>query len=177
MTNVTTLAELTALASNDVFYVRDASDTADPDKKVMLSTIQKAAADPSGSVQIDIAQDDQIMIWDVSDPATPRKYILVSDIRPAGAKITDLMRYAGPIVVPALAAGVEADVTIAVAGAAVGDHLVFNLVDALPANLAVLYARVSATDTVQVRFRNLHASTGYAGASLACTALVSRSTA
>ena len=136
MTNVTALTEIDAIADNDVLYIRDASDVANPDKK-----------------------------------------ITGAKLRPTGAKVTHYYRYAGNIVLPALAAGVESNVTISVPGAAVGDHALFNMQDALPADLAITSVRVSAADTVSVRVRNLHSATGYAGGSLACTALVSRSTA
>ena len=55
-----------------------------------------------------------------------------------------------------------------------GDHVIFNMQDALPADLAVTMFRVSGTNMVQVRFRNLHASNAYTGDTLACTALVIR---
>lgn len=134
--------------------------------------------DISSLTQIDsLADNDFLYVRDASTPSDPDKKIAGSQLRPPGSKVTNYFRYAGAIVLPAIAAGVEADVTIAVTGAVVGDHALFNLQDALPANLIICYSRVSAADTVQVRFRNLHASTGYAGGSLLCTALVIRTTA
>jgi hypothetical protein len=122
-----------------------------------------------------LADNDLFYIWDVSDPSNPDKKAQFKNMRPPGAKITNYVRAAGSIVVPALAAGVEADVGFAVVGAAPGDHVTFGLTVNLPANLAILHSWVSAADTVSVRFRNLHASVAYAGAALACVALATRS--
>lgn len=135
MTNVTALAEIDALADNDVMYVRDASDPANPDKKI---------------------------------PG--------SKLRPDGIRITAYRRFEGNVAVPALAAGAEADVSIAVVGALAGDHALFNLLAAPPANIAIM-ATWAGADTVTIRFRNTHASVAYAGGSLACMALITRSSA
>jgi hypothetical protein len=124
-----------------------------------------------------VADEDVLYIWDASTPAAPDKKVPFSKIRPPGVRITNNLRYEGNVNIPALAAGVEGDATIVIAGAAVGDHLVFNLAAALPGNIAVLHAWVSAADTATVRFRNTHASAAYAGAAIACVALASRSTA
>ncbi|MBY3162129.1 hypothetical protein HFO65_15975 [Rhizobium laguerreae] len=134
MTKVTDLPEIDALADTDYFYVVDASDPSNPDKKV------------------------------------PRV-----KMRPAGSIISTYFRYAANITIPAIAAATEQETTISVPGAAVGDHVLFNMQDALPANLGVTMVRVSAADTVQVRFRNLHTANAYAGAALLCVALVIRS--
>ena len=122
-----------------------------------------------------LADNDYIYVYDASTPANPDAKAAAGLFRPIGAKITNHIRYEGNISAPALAAGIEGDATIAVVGAAVGDHLTFNLTTALPANLAILHAWVSASDVATVRFRNTHASTPYAGAALPCVALVSRS--
>lgn len=122
-----------------------------------------------------LADNDLLYVWDASDPSNPDKKMLASKVRPAGAKITNQLRFAGNITVPSLAAGVEADATIAVPGAAVGDHVTFGLTVLLPASLGILHYWVSAADTVSVRIRNFHASVTYVGAALACTALVTRS--
>lgn len=45
-----------------------------------------------------------------------------------------------------------------------------------PANIAILASWISAANTVKVRFRNTHASTGYTSAAVACVVLASRST-
>lgn len=136
MTNVANLPQIDGLADNDVLYVRDTSDGANPDK-----------------------------------------HILGSQLRPPGARITNYFRYESAITIPTIAAGSEATSTITVAGAISGDHVIFNMQDALPADLVITTVRVSANDTVSVRVRNLHASSGYAGGILACTALVIRSSA
>jgi hypothetical protein len=126
--------------------------------------------------EIDAVADNDVMyIWDASTPSAPDKKVPFSKLRPSGVRITNNFRYEGNITIPALAAGVEGDATIAIAGAAVGDHLVFNLTAALPGNIAVLHAWVSAADTATVRFRNTHAANAYAGAAIACVALASRS--
>ncbi|ASY64435.1 hypothetical protein SJ05684_c30660 [Sinorhizobium sojae CCBAU 05684] len=98
-------------------------------------------------------------------------------LRPAGSKITHYLRYESTIVIPAINAATEGSAAITVAGAAVGDHVVFNMRDALPADLGITSVRVSAVDTVQVRFRNFHTANNYAGGTLACDALVIRSIA
>lgn len=124
-----------------------------------------------------LADNDVVYVWDASTPGAPDKKITGLKLRPAGAKITNYLRYESTIVIPAIGAATEGVATIAVAGATVGDHTVFNMQDALPADLAVTMVRVSAANTVQVRFRNLHTANAYAGGTLACTALVIRSTA
>ncbi|WP_210338994.1 hypothetical protein [Ensifer sp. ENS04] len=122
-----------------------------------------------------VADNDTFYVSDASTPGAPDKKVPFSKIRPAGAKMTSLLRYESTITIPAINAATEGSATIAVAGAAVGDHVVFNMRDALPADLGIMSVRVSAADTVQVRFRNLHAANNYAGGVLACDALVIRS--
>lgn len=124
-----------------------------------------------------VADNDLLYLYDASTPGAPDKKVPYSKLRPAGAKIANYFRYVGNITIPAINADTEGSATIAVAGVAVGDHVVFNMQAALPADLGVTMVRVSAADTVQVRFRNFHASNNYAGAALACTALVVRSSA
>lgn len=170
--------DVATVADNDWFYLYDTSTPGNPDGKISGANLRETLADLSTSAQLTfstLADTDRFVVWDVSDGDNPRKYILASDIRPPGAKVTRYSGYAGAIVIPAIAAGVETDVTVTVTGAAVGDHLVFNMQDAMPANLIITHSRISAADTALVRFRNVHASTGYAGASLLCTALAIRS--
>lgn len=175
MTKITAKDQIDAIAANDLIYVRDASAPSNPDKKATGAQVLNFTADLSGAVEITPADDDRIAVNDVSDGAAPRKYLPWSKFRPAGAKITNHFRFAGNITVPTLAAGDEGDATITVTGAATGDHVVFNMEP--PANIAILASWVSAADTVKVRFRNTHASSGYSTAAVACVALVSRSTA
>lgn len=125
----------------------------------------------------ELADNDYLYVYDASNPSNPDAKMPARLLRPAGVKITNHLRYEGNITAPALAAGVEGDATIAVTGALVGDHAVFNLTTALPASLAILHAWVSALGVVTVRFRNMHASAAYAGGALTCVALVSRSVA
>lgn len=122
-----------------------------------------------------LADNDLLYVWDASTPGAPDKKLPASKVRPTGAVLTNAIRYAGNIVLPAINAGTESSVTISVPGAVAGDHVVFNMQDALPADLAITTVRVSAADTVSIRFRNLHASSNYAGGTLLCTALVIRS--
>lgn len=122
-----------------------------------------------------IADNDLIYVRDVSSSSAPDKRATASQLRPPGARITNYLRFVGNIAVPAMAASVEGSATIAVPGAQAGDHVVFNMQDALAADLIIGSVRVSADDTVSVRFRNMSSSVAYAGASLACTALVIRS--
>lgn len=124
-----------------------------------------------------VADNDVFYVSDASTPGAPDKKVPFSKIRPSGAKITNNFRYAGNITIPAINAATEGSATISVTGVAVGDHVVFNMRDALPADLGIMSARVSAADTVQVRFRNLHTANNYAGGTLACDALVMRSVA
>jgi hypothetical protein len=120
-----------------------------------------------------LADGDLFYVRDQSDPTNPDKKVPFSKVRPAGSRITHCFRYAGNITVPNLAAGAEADATITVAGAVVGDHVSFNMEP--PANIAVLACWVSAANTVKVRFRNTHASNAYSTAAVSCVGLVSRS--
>jgi hypothetical protein len=120
-----------------------------------------------------IADGDLLYVRDVSDPSDPDKKTPFSKLRPSGNRITHNFRFAGNVAIPALAAGVEGDATVTVTGAVVGDHASFNIQP--PASIAVLASWVSANDTLSVRFRNVHASSAYAGGSVACVALVSRS--
>jgi hypothetical protein len=122
-----------------------------------------------------LTDNDFFYVWDFSDPAAPDKKVPRSKVRPAGVIISNHFRYAANIAIPAIGAATEGTTTISVPGALVGDHVLFNMQDALPADLAVTMFRVSASDTVQVRFRNLHTSVAFVGASLGCTALVTRS--
>jgi hypothetical protein len=121
----------------------------------------------------EIADGDLFYVRDASAPSDPDKKVPFSKVRPAGSRITHHHRFAGNITVPSMAAGVEADGTLTVNGAVVGDHVSFNMEP--PANIAILACWVSASDTVKVRFRNNHASTAYVSAAVACVALVSRS--
>jgi hypothetical protein len=123
-----------------------------------------------------IADNDLIYVRDTSAPGAPDKSATGAQLRPPGARITNFLRYVGNIAVPAMAASAEGTATIAVSGAQAGDHVVFNMQDSLAADLIIGSVRVSADDTVSVRFRNMSSST-YAGGSLACTALVIRSAA
>ena len=124
-----------------------------------------------------LADGDMLYVFDISDPSNPDKKVPRSKVRPAGSIITNNLRYASTITIPAIAAASEQTPTIAIPGALPGDHVVFNMVDPLPADLAVTMVRVSVADTVQVRFRNLHTANAYGGAALACVALVIRSVA
>ncbi|WP_457664009.1 hypothetical protein [Sinorhizobium medicae] len=124
-----------------------------------------------------LADNDVLYVWDASTPGAPDKKITGLKLRPTGAKVTHYFRYESTIIIPAISAATEGSATIAVVGAAVGDHVVFNMQDALPADLGITSVRVSAVDTVQVLFRNLHTTNAYAGGTLACTALVIRSAA
>lgn len=121
-----------------------------------------------------LADDDWVYVWDRSNPSNPDAKAAGVRFRPAGAKITNYFRFEGNVAIPALAAGIEGDATVTVTGAAVGDHVQFNLSAAPTANIAILACWAEA-DVVKVRFRNTHASSAYAGASVACTALVTRS--
>ncbi|KQO80228.1 hypothetical protein [Rhizobium sp. Leaf262] len=132
--------------------------------------------DLSAATAVTLADNDRIPVWDVSDPVNPRKYATPTSLRSAGVKVTNQFRYDGVITIPALAASAGDVATIAVAGAASGDHLVFNPKDALPANLGITAVRVSNADTVQVCFRNFGGS-AFVSAPLNCVALVIRSAA
>jgi hypothetical protein len=124
-----------------------------------------------------LAYNDLLYVYDASTPSDPDAKMQAIRLRPVGAKITNHARLSGNIAIPALAALAEGDATIAVPGAQVGDHLVFNLVAAPPASVAVVDAWVSADGTVALRFRNAHASVAYGGGTVACAALASRSIA
>lgn len=124
----------------------------------------------------DLSDSDWVYVWDASNPGTPDRKASPVRFRPPGARITNHLRYEANITIPAMAAGDEATATIAVAGAIPGDHVVFNLAAAPPANIGIM-ACWAELDVVKVRFRNTHASVAYVSAAVACTALVSRSAA
>lgn len=166
--------EITDIADGDLFYGWDVSTPASPDSKVTGATMRKSMADLSAATVVALADDDRIPVWDVS--LGERRYATPASLRPAGAKVTNQFRYDGIITIPALAAGAEDVAPITIVGAAVGDHVVFNPKDALPANLGIMSVRVSAADTVQVRFRNFGGG-AFVSAPLNCVALVIRSAA
>jgi hypothetical protein len=121
-----------------------------------------------------IADNDLLYVWDASDLVTPDKKATGLQMRPVGAKVTNYLRYQSNITIPSMAAGVEADATLTITGALVGDNVVFNLAAAIPGNIAILGVVVTATDTVKVRFRNTHASVAFSTVDVACVALVIR---
>lgn len=167
---------ITDVADGDLFYGWDVSVPGNPDSKVTGAVLRKSMADLSAATVVTLADDDRIPVWDVSDPINPRKYTTPASLRPAGAKITNHFRYDSIITIPALAAGAEDVANITVTGAVIGDHVVFNPKDALPSGLGIMAVRVSAAETVQVRFRNFGGS-AFVSAPLNCTALVIRSVA
>ncbi|CUX63045.1 hypothetical protein AGR6A_Lc190027 [Agrobacterium sp. NCPPB 925] len=79
-------------------------------------------------------------------------------MKPAGARITNHLRYDGGITIPTIAAGAEGTATISVAGAAIGDHVVFNPNESLASNIGIMAVRVSAADTVSVPLETLAAA-------------------
>lgn len=121
-----------------------------------------------------IADNDLFYVRDASDPTTPDKQATGAQLRPTGAKITNYLRYQGNITIPTMAAGVEADATLSIAGALVNDSVLFNLAAAIPGNIAILGVVVTTADTVKVRFRNTHASVSFSTVDVACVALVIR---
>lgn len=126
--------------------------------------------------QIDaLSGDDVFYVADASNPSAPDKKVQFSQMVPAGVKITHHFRYEGGITIPTLSAGTEGSGTITVPGAVVGDHVVFNPTSALAADIGILSVRVSAADTVSVKFRNFSGSS-FSSAAVACVALVTRST-
>lgn len=173
MTNVASLPSIGSLAEGDLFYARDVSDALSPDKKVTTAQVRQAVLDLSSLSAVSLTDADRIPVFDANEPSTPR-YTTPAELRPAGAKITNHLRYAGNITIPAIAAGAEAAATITVNGAGLGDHVVFNASAALPAGLGVMAVYVSAASTVTVRFRNFSGAQ-IASADLACVALTSRS--
>lgn len=124
-----------------------------------------------------LADNDLLYVRDTSDASTPDKKITGAQLRPSGAKITNYLRYQNNITIPTLAAQAEADATLTIAGALVGDNVLFNLAAVLPANIGIMGVVVTAADTVKVRFRNTHASTSFPTVDVACVALVIRHTA
>lgn len=122
------------------------------------------------------ADNDVLYLFDVSDATTPDKKVPVAKLRPPGARITNYLRFHGAINLPNIVAETEATVAITIAGAALGDHVIFNTEDALPAGLGVMAVRISAANTLSVRIRNF-SMTDFAAASINAVALVARSTA
>ncbi|MGC4393695.1 hypothetical protein [Agrobacterium sp. M50-1] len=121
-----------------------------------------------------LADGDLFYVADVSNPGAPDRKVPYSKMKPAGAKITNQYRYDGSITIPTIAAGAEGTATITVNGAQVGDHVVFNPNESLASNIGITAVRVSATNTVAVRFRNFGAGS-FTSASIACLAFVTRS--
>lgn len=121
-----------------------------------------------------LADGDLFYVADVSNPGTPDRKVPWSKMKPAGVRITNRLRYDGPITIPTIAAGAEGTATINVPGAAVGDHVVFNPNESLASNLGIMAVRVSAADIVSVRFRNFGGGS-FTTVAMACVALVSRS--
>jgi hypothetical protein len=127
--------------------------------------------------EIDVLENgDVFYVADASTPGAPDKKVPWSKMKPAGAKVTNQLRYEGNITIPTIAAGAEGSGSISVAGALVGDHVIFNPTAALAAGLGIMSVHVSATDTVSVRFRNFGGGS-FSTAALACVALVMRSSA
>lgn len=121
-----------------------------------------------------LADGDAFYVADVSNPGAPDRKVPWSKMKPAGVRITNQLRYDGSITVPTMAAGAEGTASIPVPGAAIGDHVVFNPNESLASNLGIVAVRVSATDTVAVRFRNFGGSS-FTSVPMACIALVIRS--
>ncbi|SCX02643.1 hypothetical protein [Agrobacterium rosae] len=138
--------EITDIADNDWLYLWDASTPANPDAKASGSTLRKAMADLSAAAAVTLADNDRIPVWDVS--LSERRYATPALLRSNKAKVTNQFRYDGIITIPALADGAEDVAPITIVGVAVGDHVVFNPKDALPANLGIMAVRVSTGDTV-----------------------------
>jgi hypothetical protein len=98
------------------------------------------------------------LVRDASDAANPDKKMSGSKLRPTGARITNFLRYAGQITLPAVAAASEGVSTFVVTGAAIGDHVVFNISDALAADIGITGVRVNVANSIGVTFRNSHAA-------------------
>lgn len=125
---------------------------------------------------VSLADNDVLYVFDVSDGTTPDKKVPISKLRPTGARITNYLRFSGPITLPNIASGAETTIMITISEANIGDHAVFNTEDALPSDLGVTSVRVSARDTLSVRIRNFGAS-AFSTASINAVALVVRSAA
>jgi len=85
---------------------------------------------------------------------------VVSDngfIAGSGATVTKVLTATATLNFPSISAAAQADLTITVTGAAVGDEVVMSL-PAAPAAGLVFNAFVSATDTVTIRASNITAS-------------------
>ena len=121
-----------------------------------------------------LADGDLFYVADVSNPGAPDRKVPWSKMKPAGARIINQLRYDGSITIPTMAAGAEGTASITVPGAAIGDHVVFNPNESIASNLGIMAVRVSAADTVAVRFRNFGGSS-FTSVPMACIALVSRS--
>lgn len=74
----------------------------------------------------------------------------------AGSSLSLIVKGSVSIDLPSIAAGAEADVSVTITGAAVGDNIIINP-PALTAGLGLSYARVSAANTVILRVRNASA--------------------
>lgn len=120
-----------------------------------------------------LADNDVLYVADASSPGAPDKKVPWSKMKPAGVRIGAQYRYDGDITIPTISAGAEGTGTITVPGVQPGDHVVFNPNAALASDLGIMAVRVSAADTISVRFRNFGGSS-FVSAALACVALVMR---
>ena len=64
-------------------------------------------------------------------------------------------------IVPALSIGDVGNVTVTLAGAAVGDAVVVNPNSDLPAGVVIAYCRVSATNTIKIGFSGTGSSSSF----------------
>lgn len=74
-----------------------------------------------------------------------------------GTDISYIQRGTASVVVSALAAGAEEDISVTVTGAQVGDSIMFNpTIAAAETGLGIMACWVSAADTVILRVSNFH---------------------
>lgn len=159
--NESPIVEVTSAADDDLFYALRTADASLPDKRIKWSNI--------------LSQTATLLNKTIGAPAT-LKPVYTNLLQIVGAKVSHIYRAADSITISALAAEAEETLTLAVTGAAVGDHVILSPTAAPEAGVCLAAAWVSADDTVSVRVQN-NSSGSLTGGSLAVTALVIRSAA
>lgn len=125
----------------------------------------------------DPVDSDWMYAFDSSSPGAPDKKLSLGKMRPAGSRMTNVYRFSGPVAVPAIATSAEVSATFTLSGVRAGDHVIFNPIDSLPANVIIASVRISADDTISVRLRNLSGTVAVDPVSVQCSALAIRAQA
>lgn len=164
MTKVNDLPVLATYEDLALLYLYSPANPATPDRQQTVAVLRA------------IDRTETLLNKTIGAPATT-KPVYADRLQLVGAKITRFYRAVGDITISALAAGAEEELTIAVTGAAVGDHVIVTPNAAAPeAGVSFGLTWVSAADTVKIRVSNLSAG-ALTGGNLSVAVLVIRSAA